>query len=71
MPSNSRFLALGFPYLGYIISHYVSTLWNGMEMKTVTDFTFLDSEITADGDRSHKIKRYLVLGRKAMTNIAY
>ena len=37
------------------------------KMETVTDFTFLDSEITADGDCSHKIKRYLVLGRKAMT----
>ena len=39
------------------------------KMETVTDFTFLDSEITADGDCSHKIKRYLVLGRKAMTNL--
>ena len=38
-------------------------------MKTVTDFIFLGSKITADGDCSHKIKRCLLLGRKAMTNI--
>ena len=38
-------------------------------METVTDFIFLDSTITADGDCSHEIKRYLFLGRKAMTNL--
>ena len=38
-------------------------------METVTDFTFLGSKITADGDCSHEIKRYLLLGRKAMTNL--
>ena len=38
-------------------------------METVTDFVFLDSKITADGDCSHKIKRRLFLGRKAMTNL--
>ena len=38
-------------------------------METVTDFTFLGSKITADGDCSHEIKRRLLLGRKAMTNI--
>ena len=38
-------------------------------MKTVTDFIFLGSEITADGDYSHEIKRCLLLGRKAMTNL--
>ena len=38
-------------------------------MKTVTDFIFLDSKITANGDCSHEIKRYLLLGRKAMTNL--
>ena len=69
MPSNSRFLTLGFPYLGYIISHYVSTLWNGMEMETVMDFILLGSKITADGDCSHEIKRRLLLGRKVMTNL--
>ena len=38
-------------------------------MKTVTDFIFLASKITADGDCSHEIKRCLLLGRKAMTNV--
>ena len=38
-------------------------------VKTVTDFIFLGSKITADGDCSHKIKRCLLLGRKAMTNL--
>ena len=39
------------------------------KMETVTDFTFLGSKITADGDCSHEIKRHLLLGRKAMTNL--
>ena len=38
-------------------------------METVTDFPFLGSKITADGDYSHEIKRYLLLERKAMTNL--
>ena len=38
-------------------------------METVTDFIFLGSKITTDGDWSHKIKRHLLLGRKAMTNL--
>ena len=38
-------------------------------METVSDFTFLGSKITADGDCSHEIKRHLLLGRKAMTNL--
>ena len=38
-------------------------------MDTVTDFLFMDSKITADGDCSHEIKRHLLLGRKAMTNL--
>ena len=42
---------------------------DGETMKTVTDSIFLGSKITADGDCSHKIKRRLVLGRKAMTNL--
>ena len=37
--------------------------------ETMTDFIFLDSKITADGDCSHEIKRHLYLGRKAMTNL--
>ena len=39
------------------------------KMETVTDFIFLSSKITADGDCSHEIKRRLLLGRKAMTNL--
>ena len=38
-------------------------------MEVVTDFLFLGSKITADGECSHAIKRYLLLGRKAMTNL--
>ena len=38
-------------------------------METVTDFIFLGSKMTADGDCSHEIKRHLLLGRKAMTNL--
>ena len=38
-------------------------------METMTDFIFLGSKITADGDRSYTIKRRLLLGRKAMTNL--
>jgi len=41
--------------------------WGNNE--TVTDFIFLGSKITTDGDCSHEIKRHLLLGRKAMTNI--
>ena len=42
---------------------------DGERMETVTDFLFLGSKITADGDCSHEIKRRLLLGRKAMTNL--
>ena len=47
------------------------TSWqiDGETMEIVSDFIFLGSKITADGDCSHEIKRLLVLGRKAMTNI--
>ena len=47
------------------------TLWqiDGETMETVRDFIFLGFEITADGDCSHEIKRCLLLGRKAMTNL--
>ena len=38
-------------------------------METMTDFIFLGSKITADGDCRHEIKRHLLLGRKAMTNL--
>ena len=42
---------------------------DGETMETVTDFIFLGSKIIADGDCSHGIKRHLLLGRKAMTNL--
>ena len=47
------------------------TSWqrDGETIETVTDFIFLDSKITADSDCSHEMKRYLLLGRKAMTNL--
>ena len=47
------------------------TSWqiDGETMETVTDFIFLGSKITADDDCSHEIKRQLLLGRKAMTNL--
>ena len=47
------------------------TSWqiDGETMETVTDFIFLGSKITADGDGSHEIKRRLLLGRKSMTNV--
>ena len=47
------------------------TSWqiDGETMETVTDFIFLGSKITADGDRCHEIKRHLLLGRKAITNL--
>ena len=47
------------------------TSWqiDGETMETVTDFIFLGSKITADGDHSHEIKRHLLLGRKVMPNL--
>ena len=47
------------------------TSWkiDGETRERVTDFIFLSSKITADGDCSHEIKRYLLLGRKALTNL--
>ena len=42
---------------------------NGETVETVSDFIFLGSQITADGDCSHEIKRHLLLGRKVMTNL--
>ena len=49
------------------------TSWqiDGDTMETVTDFIFLGSKITVDGDCCHEIKRCLLLGRKAMTNLVY
>ena len=54
-----------------IIASGPITSWqiDGETMETVSDFTFLGSKITADGDCSHEIKRHLLLGRKVMTNL--
>ena len=54
-----------------IMASYSITSWqiDGETMETVTDFIFLCSKITADGDCRHEIKRHLLLGRKAVTNI--
>ena len=49
--------------LAALVPHFRET------QTTVTDFIFLGSSMTADGDYSHKIKRHLLLGRKAMTNL--
>ena len=48
-----------------------STSWeiDGQTVETVSDFIFLGSKITADGNCSHEIKRHLLLGRKVMTNL--
>ena len=48
-----------------------TTSWqiDGESTETVTDFLFLGSKITGDGDCSHEIKRHLLLGRKALTNL--
>ena len=50
---------------------YTMTSWqiDGETVETITDFIFLGSKITADGDYSHEIKRCLLLGRKVMTNL--
>ena len=47
------------------------TSWQigGEKMETVTDFIFLGSKITVEGDCSHEVKRHLIFGRKAMTNL--
>ena len=54
-----------------IMASHPITSWQIDEetMETVTDFIFLGSKITADGDCSHEIKRHLLLGRKTMTNL--
>ena len=54
-----------------IMASSAITSWqiDGEKEKTVTDFIFLGSQITTDGDGSHEIKRHLFFGRKAMTNL--
>ena len=56
-----------------IMASGLITWWeiDGETVETVSDFIFLGSKITADGDCSHEIKRHLLLGRKVMTNLAY
>ena len=58
--SNTKIMASG-PITSWEI--------DGKTMETVRDFIFLVSKITAEGDRSHEIKKDLLLGRKAMTNL--
>ena len=54
-----------------IVASSPITSWqiDGESAETMTDFIFLGSKITSDGDCSHKIKRHLLLGRKVMTNL--
>ena len=67
-PSHISLLA---NLIDYTLASSPITSWqiDGGKMETVTDFIFLGSKITADGDCSHEIKRHLLLGRKAMTNL--
>ena len=55
-----------------IMVYYAITSWQatGGKVETTADFIFLGSKVTADSGRSHKIKRRLLLGRKAMTNLS-
>ena len=55
-----------------IMASGLITSWqiDGETVETVSDFIFLGSKITADGDCSHEIKRHLLLGRKVMTNLS-
>ena len=53
----------------YAIWSHISWQIDGERVEIVTDFLFLDSKITADGDCSHEIKKHLLLGRKAITSL--
>ena len=68
--SEKAGLKLNFQKMKIMASSSISS-WqiDGEPVKEVRDFIFLDSKITADGDCSHEIKRCLLLGRKAMTNL--
>ena len=68
--SEKSGLKLNIPKMKIMSSNPI-TLWqiDGETMETLTDFIFLGSRITADGDYIHEIKRRLLLGRKAMTNL--
>ena len=52
-----------------LLSHITSWQIDGEKVETMTDFIFLGSKFTADGDSSHEIKRRLILGRKDVTNL--
>ena len=62
-------LKLNFQKTKIMASSATSWQIDGETMETVTDFIFLVSKITVDGDYSHEVKRLLLLGRKAMTNL--
>ena len=68
--SEKTDLKLNIQKMKIMASHPI-TSWqiDGKTMETVTDFIFLGSKITVDDDCSHEIKRYLLLGRKAMANL--
>ena len=68
--SEKAGLKLSIQKMNIMASSLISS-WqkDGETMEIVTDFIFLGSKITADGDHSHEIKRCLLLGRKAMTNL--
>ena len=68
--SEKAGLKLNIPKMKIMASGLISS-WqiDGETMEIVTDFLFLGSKITADGDCSHEIKGYLLLGRKAMSNL--
>ena len=67
--SEKAGLKLNFQKPKFMASGPITSWQIGETMEIVTDFIFLGSKITADGDCSHKIKRCLLLGRKAMTNL--
>ena len=71
MPANleNSAVAMGLEKVSFHSNPITSWQIHGETVVTVTDFIFLGSKITADGDRSHEIKRCLLLGRKAMTNL--
>ena len=66
--SEKADLKLSFQKTKIMISCHIASCQIGENVETVTDFIFLGSKITADGDCSHKIKRHLLLGRKTITN---
>ena len=68
--SEKTGLKLNIQKTGIMASSFITSRQiDGETMETVTDFIFGGSKITEDGDRSHEIKRLLLLGRKTMTNL--